>query len=172
MTTTTDPAIAAAEQRLEKLRAERERTEVALEAAERDVAPTEEPLELARQVYDAAGRALARAQAPAAWRPDHSGQPVVAVPEDEARRRASEAEAAFRQADRELGAALVAYNAANKRRGDLEMRVRYLSGLVDRAEAELERARRAASPGRDLLARLRAKVARIRPGFPPPGGGT
>lgn len=139
MTTTPNAAVEAAERRVAELREERERTAAALEVAGRDVAPAEEARDAAQRVYDGACAELVRAQAQAAGVPD--------------------AEAAFRQADAELGAALVAETEARKRVGDLKMHARYLDGLTAQAEADLERARRAASPGRDLLARIRAKVA-------------
>jgi len=167
-TKTTDPAVSAAEQRLAELREQVAKTVDAIAAAERDLAPAAAALEAARAVYAVAGGELAAAQAPLGWRPPVEGEPWSTIPEgqrERARLSADEARAAFDQADLELGAALVAYNAANQRRGDLKAHGRYLEGQVEPAAAALELAqsRAAAGPGRDLLATIRRRLD--------PGGG-
>ena len=55
-------------------------------------------------------------------------------------------------------AALVARNTADGRCGDLVMLGYRIEAAIEQAERDLERARKAAEPERDLLARIRAKV--------------
>jgi hypothetical protein len=68
------------------------------------------------------------------------------------------AEAVHAEARLQLEPALVARNSAGLRRSDLAMNARRLEDLIAEAERDLDRARQAAEPARDLLARIRARV--------------
>ena len=65
---------------------------------------------------------------------------------------------AYAEARLQLEPALVARNSAGLRRSDLAMSARRIEDLIAEAERDLDRARQAAEPARDLLARIRARV--------------
>jgi hypothetical protein len=149
------------EQELATLREQHTATLAAIEPVVAELAAAEGPLEDARAVYDTAGRDMLRAQRrhagpthdPAApWRERSSADAELA------RQEAQVAEVAFRQADAALGRALVKRNGIDQRRSDLTMLARRLEGLIEQAEAELAKARRAADPDVDLLASIRARL--------------
>jgi hypothetical protein len=77
---------------------------------------------------------------------------------ERARQEAEVAEQAFRQADEELGRALVARNTVNEQRSQFGMQARRLADLVAEAEVALAQAQRAADPEQDLLASIRARL--------------
>ena len=155
MTTTTDEQT----EQLVALRKQHAATVVAIEEAERELAPAERALTQAQAVYNEAAAGVARemvAMAPpepsATWQERSSRE--EAASEDTLR----SARGVFEQAEEELGRRLVAYNAANQRRGDLVMHQRALEARIEQAEAELKRARGAATPDRDLLAGIRGRL--------------
>jgi len=146
------------EQGLGALRTEYAATVDALAPAEADLTAAERALGIAQAVYDAAGREVGRATMVAA--PPGAYEPwTTPAPGDEERTRAAvaDARAGFDQAGRELGPRLVARTNADVRRGNLLMHARVLTDRIERAEAELERARREPEP-RDLLAGIRARL--------------
>jgi hypothetical protein len=146
---------------LAELRAEREATAAALERAEAEIPPVEAALAEAQAVYDTAAAELGRAGPAYHGAIDGSGgtwSPRSADQEAEARAAYRLAEAALRQARDELEPRLVARTEAHKARSDLSMRGRMLDGLIEQAEAALERARGRAEPGRDPLAAIRQRL--------------
>ena len=156
--TNVTPTTEERERALAGMREEHADTLAALETATADLAAAEQALGVAQAVYDAAGREVARATEAGA--PAGPYEPwTTPAPGDEERTRAAvdEARAAFDQAGCELGPRLVARTEAARRRGNLLAHRRVLAGRIERAEAELERARREPEP-RDRLAGIRARL--------------
>ena len=157
MITTTDgaPDVGAMQDELDRLPERIRQAEADLEAAE-------QRREVCQMVYDEAGRQLAATTAAGGegWFPDlehQLRQPRTAEQMSGIVERRREAEAAFRQADEELGAALVARTEAAKVAGGLLMRRMQLESLLAQAEREQER-RAEPEPRRDLLASIRARL--------------
>ena len=69
-----------------------------------------------------------------------------------------EARAAFEEAEQQVSPRLVARNAIAQRRSDLALGLRALEARIEAAEAELERARGATGPDRDLLTGIRKRL--------------
>ena len=154
--TTMAPMIQEREQQLEALREQHAATVTAIETAERELTPAERALEEARQMYNHAAAEVARALVamgpgdPSATWTERSGRQQAAS-EDALRA----ARAAFEQAEAELAPRLVSFNSLNGRRGDLQMRRRFLEAQIEQTEAQVTRA--AAKPD-DLLAGIRARL--------------
>ena len=161
------PTLAEREQQLAALRQAHADTLAAIEATEAALATAEGPLAEAQRIYDAArgevGQALAALAPPdptATWR-DKSAADAQRESD-----RLREAEAAFQQADRELGERLVRRNEVDRRRSELRLHARAVEARIAQAEADLDKARRAEVPDRDLLASIRARLGVGGPGLP------
>lgn len=149
------------ERQLAGLQDQHTATLAAVEQAATELAPLERALEEARAVYNAAGTALQAAQRAYAGPrhdPYETHREQSPAEHEQARSDAKDAAVLFDQADRELGAALVVRNTADARRGDLQMLGYRLEAAIAETERDLERARHAPAPERDLLARIRARV--------------
>ena len=156
--TNVTPTTEEREQDLAALRTEHADTLAALETATADVATAERALEVTQAVYEEAGREVARAtEAAAPHGLTETWTPRSADDEDRLSDAVADARAMFEQAGRELQPRLVARTNADIRRGNLLMHARVLTDRIERAEAELERARREPEP-RDLLAGIRARL--------------
>lgn len=158
---TTAPAVDAAAWRLAELRQEQAATGTALEAAERDLAPSERALADAQLIFDEAANQFVTATA-AQGGPSHAPfetwQPRSGADAARLARAAAEATAAFEAARTELEGALVHRNARDRRRSELRMRGRWLKGQIATAEGELEAARAHSARDRGLLETIRARV--------------
>ncbi len=155
------PTIEEREAALAQLRDEHAATVVAIEAAEAALVPAERALSEAQQVYDAARSDMAVARA--AEVPPGMSEEWRPKPSEQMQREADalrEAQAVFDQAEAELGRRLVARNALDQRRSNLLMHRLATESRIAQAEAELDRARRAApaSGSRDLLAGIKARL--------------
>ena len=161
------PTIEEREQQLAALRQAHADTVAAITAVERELEPAERAREQAQRVYNEAAAGVARAMAvmspgdpSATWR-QRSGRQEAAA-EDVLR----EARGVFEQAEAELSQRLVVYNEANRRRGELLMHSRALAARIEAAEQELDKARQAEVPSRDLLGGIRARLGLGGPGLP------
>ena len=158
---TTAPAVDAAEQRLAELRQQQAATGTALEAAERDLAPSERALAEAQLIYDEAANYFVTAQSTQGG-PGHAANDTWQLRSgaDEVRlaRAAAEATATFEAARTELEGALVQRNARDRRRSELRMHGRWLEAQIVTAEGELEVARAHSARARGLLETIRARV--------------
>ena len=149
------------EQRLAEHRAELATIPPLLEAAERELAAAQSRLDNAQLIHDAAAAAWAMAAdqlqgsgagAAGPWSPRSAEQERDA---EEAHRASW---AAYSAARDEFTPLLIARNEADKMRANLVARQRFLQGQIEAGERELEQARQAAAPGRDLLGDIRRRL--------------
>jgi hypothetical protein len=146
------------EQRLADLKEQQAATADAIAGAVAGLVPLNRALERARAVHNEAGLGMLAANNEANISITDAGGLKTSEEYERLRAASRLAEGAFAQADQELQAALVARNSADQRRGDLQMHSYRIEASIGEVERDLERARQAAEPERDLLAKIRAKV--------------
>ncbi len=149
--------IADIDEQIAELRLELERLGTHSAADDQALADAEVILAQEQAVYDAAGAAVAAAQA--ALNQSYGHHSERRDPHAEQALRA--AEAAFQAARDDLGPALISRNEASRRRSGRRGQARYVQGRIAELERERERlmAQAAApSPGRDLLSKIRERV--------------